>query len=201
MLQTLPGIAVTYQGEELGLKNTHLSWEETVDPSACNTNDPINYEKASRDGCRTPFPWNDQLNAGFSNASTTWLPVNTDYTTMNVKAQEDATNSHLKIFKKLTKLRKHNVLRQGSYEGKLINDENVIIYRRWYESSLAIVILNFAKTAQTVNVKAVFSDVTLPDTLTVYTASLDTFVEGVEHQLTNVVVAADKAVVLTNVSL
>lgn len=178
MLQTLPGIAVTYQGEEMGLVNTNLTWEQTVDPSACNTNDPIGFESFSRDPARTPFPWDDSKNAGFSTADKTWLPVNTDYTTMNVKTQSAATNSHLKIFKKLTKLRKHSVLRQGEYEGLLVNDDNVIIYRRWFgEEDLVVVILNFGKTAATVNVKQAFPMIT-EDELPIYTASLDTLVEG-----------------------
>lgn len=178
MLQTLPGIAVTYQGEEMGLVNTHLTWEQTLDPSACNTNDPNNFEYASRDPARTPFPWDATKNAGFSTGDTTWLPVNTDYETNNVKVQSEATNSHLKIFKKLTKLRKQNVLRQGQYDAKLVNEDNVLIYRRWYgEEDLVVVILNFGKTEVTVNVKEAFPIIT-EDTLPIYTASLDTLTEG-----------------------
>lgn len=178
MLQTLPGIAVNYQGEEMGLVNTHLTWEETVDPSACNTNDPINYEASSRDPCRTPFPWDDTKNAGFSTANKTWLPVNTDYLTMNVKTQSEAEHSHLKIFKKLMKLRKLAVLRKGEYDATLINNDNVLIYRRWFEEQdLVVVILNFGSSAETVNVKETFPMIT-EDELLIYTASLDTFVEG-----------------------
>lgn len=202
MLQTLPGVAVTYQGEELGLKNTHLSWEDTVDPSACNTNDPINYEASSRDGCRTPFPWaGDLKNGGFSKADSTWLPINPDYTDgFNVKSQEEATNSHLKIFKRLTKLRKQNVLRQGTYKSKLTNNENVIVYLRKHESNWAVVILNFGANAETVNVKAAFPDeLTLPTQLPVYAASLDTLANGATQTLSAVVVQSDKAVVLSNI--
>lgn len=178
MLQTLPGIAVTYQGEEMGLVNTHLTWAQTVDPSACNTNDPIGFEKFSRDPARTPFPWDDTKNAGFSTNDTTWLPVNDDYVTNNVKAQTEAANSHLKIFKKLTKLRKNLVLRHGEYDALLINNDNVLIYRRWYgEDDLVVVILNFGSETETVNVKAAFPMIT-EDVLPIYTASLDTLVEG-----------------------
>ena len=178
MLQTLPGIAVTYQGEEMGLVNTHLTWEETLDPSACNTNDPNNFEKFSRDPARTPFPWDDTKNAGFSTGDKTWLPVNTDYKENNVKVQSEAENSHLKIFKKLTKLRKTNVLRKGQYEAKLVNDENVLIYRRWFgEEDLVVVILNFGSDDAKVNVKEAFPEIT-EDVLPIYTASLDTLVEG-----------------------
>lgn len=177
LLQTLPGIAVTYQGEELGLVNTNLTWEQTVDPSACNTNDPNNFEQFSRDPARTPFPWDDTKNAGFSTNDTTWLPVNTDYKEMNVKVQSEAANSHLKIFKKLTKLRKNNVLRQGQFDSKLVNNDNVLIYRRWFEDDLVVVILNFGSATETVNVKQAFSVIT-EDQLAVYTSSLATLVDG-----------------------
>ena len=30
---TLPGIAVTYQGEEIGMTNGNITFEDTVDPS------------------------------------------------------------------------------------------------------------------------------------------------------------------------
>ena len=172
MLQTLPGIAVTYQGEEMVLVNTVLTWEQTVDPSACNT-DKDRFESFSRDPCRTPFPWDTTKNAGFSTGSTTWLPVNPDYTYNNVQTQTAATNSHLKIFKRLTKLRKNNVLRQGLYLGALTNNDNVFVYKRWYADDIAVAVLNFGSSEETVDVKAVFTDIT-ESTLKVYTASLNT---------------------------
>lgn len=73
MVQTLPGIAVTYNGEEIGMTDQFISWENTIDPLACNQ-DPDTYEALSRDPARTPFQWDDSRNAGFSNANSTWLP-------------------------------------------------------------------------------------------------------------------------------
>lgn len=178
MLQTLPGIAVTYQGEEMGLVNTHLTWEQTLDPSACNTNDPIGFEPFSRDPARTPFPWDTTKHAGFTTGDTPWLPVNSDYETNNVASQLAADNSHLKIFMKLTKLRRNPVLRQGEYDAKLVNSDNVMIYRRWYgETDLAVIILNFGSEQETVNVKEAFDIITEAE-LPVYTSSLDTFTDG-----------------------
>lgn len=193
LLQTLPGIAVTYQGEELGLVNTPLTWEQTVDPSACNTQDPVNFEKVSRDPCRTPFPWDNSTFAGFTTGNSTWLPVNPDYVTMNVQSERDAANSHLKIFKKLTSLRKKDVLRQGEYESILTNNKNVMIIRRWYGATdVALSILNFGSADETVDLVTAFANVTLPTQLPVYTASLDTLTEGVNQTLSSVTVPAKK---------
>ena len=59
----LPGTAVTYMGEELGMEDGYVSWEDTDDPQACNG--PVDgYEKRSRDPARTPFQWDDSKNAG-----------------------------------------------------------------------------------------------------------------------------------------
>lgn len=60
----LPGIAVTYYGEEIGMEDkSDISWEDTQDPQACNT-DPEHYQARSRDPARTPFQWDDTTNAG-----------------------------------------------------------------------------------------------------------------------------------------
>lgn len=44
------------QGEEIGMTDQWLSWNDTVDPAACNSNPSI-YEQFSRDPERTPFQW------------------------------------------------------------------------------------------------------------------------------------------------
>lgn len=48
---TLPGVAVTYQGEEIGMvNNMDISYEETVDPRGCNCG-PDEYLKPSCSRC------------------------------------------------------------------------------------------------------------------------------------------------------
>lgn len=56
-------LCVSRQGEEIVMTNVHLSWNDTVDPQACNTN-PKDYEIFSRDVARTPMQWDDTKNAG-----------------------------------------------------------------------------------------------------------------------------------------
>jgi len=59
----LPGVAITYYGEEIGMEDINLSWELTVDPAGKNAG-PEKFLKASRDPSRTPMQWNIDRNAG-----------------------------------------------------------------------------------------------------------------------------------------
>lgn len=105
-----------------------ISWKDTVDPAACNTN-PTIYEKFSRDPERTPFQWDDTISAGFSSNPKTWLPVSSDYRTNNVKVQKSEENSHLKIYKNLIQLRKCKTMKYGDLVTKALNDNVLAILR------------------------------------------------------------------------
>lgn len=60
----LPGVAVTYNGEEIGMVDkSDISWEDTQDPQGCNAGKD-KYKLHSRDPNRTPFQWDNSLNAG-----------------------------------------------------------------------------------------------------------------------------------------
>ena len=100
---TLPGVAVTYQGEEIGMINTDISYEDTVDPSGCNCGpDRYNQSSCSRDPERTPMQWSgSEIKAGFSSASKTWLPINPNYVNINVDNELMDPFSHLSIYKTL----------------------------------------------------------------------------------------------------
>ncbi|XP_043521926.1 maltase 1-like isoform X2 [Frieseomelitta varia] len=95
----LPGIAVTYYGEEIGM----------VDNSTL-------YMYDIRDGCRTPFQWDNTINAGFSNATETWLPVHSDYKINNLEKQKNISDSHYNLYKSLIQLRKKDVLTKGTFK-------------------------------------------------------------------------------------
>lgn len=53
-LQTMPGHAITYQGEEIVMEDGKVSWSETQDPQACNTNSSV-YDDYSRDPARSVY--------------------------------------------------------------------------------------------------------------------------------------------------
>lgn len=63
MTLLLPGVGVTYLGDEIGMVNTFISWEDTKDPQGCNAGID-GYASASRDPERTPFQWDNSTSAG-----------------------------------------------------------------------------------------------------------------------------------------
>ena len=101
-LMELKGNICIYQGEELGLHETEVNYEDLQDPFGKNF--WPNFK--GRDGCRTPMPWNlKEANFGFSRKKT-WLPVNLDYASKSVETQSNDPESMLNYTKKLIKQRK-----------------------------------------------------------------------------------------------
>lgn len=128
LLLTLPGCSITYQGEELGMLDGYVSWEDTVDPQACNGYE-ANYMDNSRDPARTPMHWSDETMAGFTTGNSTWLPVSTDYRQRNVKTERGVSLSHLNVFKRLQQLRQEPSIEEGSAEVKAVSNYVLAVKR------------------------------------------------------------------------
>ncbi len=94
MLCSLRGSACIYQGEELGLPEAEVPYEQLRDPYGIAF--WPNYK--GRDGCRTPMPWTADADAGFSNA-TPWLPVPDAHRALAVACQEHDPDSVLHGFR------------------------------------------------------------------------------------------------------
>jgi alpha-glucosidase len=111
MLLTMRGSVCLYQGEELGLTEADLAFEDLVDPYG------IEFwpEFRGRDGCRTPMIWQAHVHqAGFSSANRTWLPVPAHHLTHAVDQQENVANSILEFYRAMLKFRtQHLVLAKG----------------------------------------------------------------------------------------
>merc|ERR1711935_876512 len=145
---TLPGIAVTYQGEEIGMVNTDISYEDTVDPSGCNCGpDHFNEHSCSRDPERTPMQWSgSEVNAGFSTADKTWLPINPNYGYCNVDSELLDPSSHLNIYKSLITARNSDdAFDVGGFKG--LTGNNILAYSRTYNPefySVFVTLVNFS---------------------------------------------------------
>ncbi|XP_013201068.2 maltase 2 [Amyelois transitella] len=126
----LPGVALTYQGEEIGMTDGEVSWEQTKDPQACNTDDPVNYWKKSRDPNRTPYHWDASAHAGFSSTTgETWLPVASNYLTLNLAAQMAAEKSHYKFYKDVLTVKKLPAVRFGDLETTAFSESVLVVSR------------------------------------------------------------------------
>ncbi len=113
LLLSLRGSACLYQGEELGLPEPKLSLDELTDPYGIRFWPDI----PSRDGCRTPIPWNaGNEHAGFSRGRP-WLPVKPEHRRKAVDVQERDENSVLGHYRRLIAWRKaHPLLKYGSID-------------------------------------------------------------------------------------
>jgi alpha-glucosidase len=103
-LLDLEGNICIYQGEELGLKETDVAFEDLQDPFGKN----FWPEFKGRDGCRTPMPWNSNKNLGFS-SGVPWLPANNEYLRCSVEEQIENENSMLNFTKDLISKRRKGI--------------------------------------------------------------------------------------------
>ena len=110
MLMCLRGSVCLYQGEELGLPEAEIAFEDLQDPYG------IQFwpEFKGRDGCRTPMPWvTDNANAGFSDGKP-WLPVVTPHLQRSVAAEDKAAGSMLNHYRAALAFRRaHATLATG----------------------------------------------------------------------------------------
>lgn len=113
LLFALRGNVFLYQGEELGLTQVEVPFARLRDPEAI-ANWPLTL---SRDGARTPMPWEKAgSHVGFSTAEP-WLPIGPDHPALAVDAQDADAQSTLALTRRLTRLRKEQpALRLGRFE-------------------------------------------------------------------------------------
>lgn len=126
LMMCLRGSLCLYQGEELGLPEADIQFEELQDPYG------IEFwpEFKGRDGCRTPMTWEaNKDHAGFSTAKP-WLPVSAEHAALSVDVQEKANNSLLHYYRRAIEFRKaHPVLIKGSQSKPEVNGEVVSFIR------------------------------------------------------------------------
>jgi alpha-glucosidase len=111
MLSSFRGSICLYQGEELGLEEADIAFEDLTDPYG------IRFWPAykGRDGCRTPMVWEkDAAHAGFSDAPRTWLPVPESHLRQAVDQQDHLSGSLLNHYRQTLAFRKsHGSLVDG----------------------------------------------------------------------------------------
>lgn len=147
LLLSLPGMAFIYNGEEIGMTNVRIPPQLVQDPGAAGGE--------GRDPERTPLQWSDGVNAGFSTAKHTWLPVSKNYQTVNVQTELAQSDSYLTLYKRLCRLRNSSAaLRYGAIHVLDSSNPDVLIFERQYDRERCITFVNFSRQVQTVHVPA-----------------------------------------------
>ena len=139
LLAALRGNIIVYQGEELGLLQDDIPFEQLRDPEAI-ANWPLTL---SRDGARTPMPWTGDAGGGFTTA-TPWLPLSAQNLARNAAAQEADPGSLLHFTRHMLALRRITpALRHGSFK-LLLADELRLAFVRTSGASSVYCLFNLA---------------------------------------------------------
>nr|WP_314504712.1 alpha-glucosidase [uncultured Lachnoanaerobaculum sp.] len=161
-LHMMQGTPYIYQGEELGMTNTVFNsvddfrdlesinaYRELIESGLFTKDDMFpKIAHKSRDNARTPMPWDDSENAGFT-TGTPWLALNPNYKKINVADQLRREDSVFHYYQKLIRLRKENeIIVYGKYELLLPEDENIFAYTRTLGNKKLITVCNFSKSEQ-----------------------------------------------------
>ncbi|RUU47688.1 DUF3459 domain-containing protein [Mesorhizobium sp. M6A.T.Ca.TU.002.02.2.1] len=140
LLSCLRGSICLYQGEELGLEEAKLAFEDLRDPYGIRFWPGFK----GRDGCRTPMVWEKGAeNAGFSTGRP-WLPVPDSHRARAVDVQNGEEKSVLASYRAMLALRKQHVaLVQGSIRF-LDAEGDVLAFIREGGSEKLLCVFNFA---------------------------------------------------------
>lgn len=150
----LKGLPFLFQGQEFGMENTVFRDIAQIDD--CNTLDEYQVALAaglspedalrtvnrlSRDNARTPVQWDASPNAGFS-SGTPWLPVNPNYTRLNLAEQRNRPDSVYQFYRQLIALRKNPAYAEtivyGVTEPYLTERDNLMAYFRRGNQTLLV---------------------------------------------------------------
>ena len=150
---TVRGVPCMYYGEEIGMTDARIPFKKGLDPIAQKMKKVPRFlfdlagETPNRDELRTPMQWDSSFNAGFSKAAKTWLPVNENFSNINVQVELTNENSLLNFIHRVLKIRNENpAFSEGSLE--LISEKelprNVLGYKRKLNGQTFNIIINFS---------------------------------------------------------
>ncbi len=140
MLLCFRGTICLYQGEELGLPEADINFEELTDPPG------IRFwpEYKGRDGCRTPIPWEPgEAPNGFTSGKP-WLPVKLPHSVLNVASQDADPASTLNFYRRMIACRKaHDALVEGGMEFFSVG-EPLLAFRRTHANGSLVCLFNLS---------------------------------------------------------
>ena len=155
LLGSLRGSICIYQGEELGLPQGDVPFEQMRDPYGI----AFWPDFKGRDGCRTPMPWDDSEHAGFSSVQP-WLPIMPEHRALSVSRQDADPDSPLNRFGRLQRWRaRQPALKWGSIR-LLETAEPVLAFVRELEGEAMLAVFNLSGDSVRAMLPESFADYT-----------------------------------------
>ena len=162
-LHMMKGTPYIYQGEEIGMTNTHFeSIDDLRDIEEINAYRQFVTEQKivsketmlecfntmGRDNARTPMQWNGTGNAGFTEG-TPWIPVNPNYKEINVENALKDSESIFYYYQKLIRLRHENpIIVYGVFRPLMMDSDTVYAYERVLDDRTLVVACNWTAENQ-----------------------------------------------------
>lgn len=159
-LHMMKGTPYIYQGEELGMTNTHFAsiddcrdveaknaWQQfVIDQKRVSPETMLAcIDNIGRDNARTPMQWDASENAGFT-TGTPWITVNPNYKAINAAAEVDDPDSIFTYYRKLIELRhEHEIIVYGKFVPLLEDDPSIYAYARELDGKRLLVACNWTQ--------------------------------------------------------
>ena len=166
-LYFMPGVAICYQGEEIGMTNVlYDNIEDFRDVEVFTEynnmlNNGATKEEAlkaivdrSRDNARTPMQWDESINGGFSQVKP-WINTNYNYPEINVAKQINDKESILNTYRYILNLRRSdsdNII-FGEIEFLNIDDNESYCYINKGKDCDYLIVANFRSYEINVSLK------------------------------------------------
>jgi glycosidase len=171
-LATLSGTLSLYQGQEIGMTNFSPNWvpDKIRDVEASNYWNKMNKDYPNhkemlqrakvaisnfgRDNARAPVHWSgSKPNAGFTSGEP-WIPVNENYTDINVEAVLKNEEGVLRMWKNMIKMRREHEdsFVYGRFEILDMDNKELFMYNKKGEKEEVFVVLYFTSLKQEITI-------------------------------------------------
>lgn len=166
LLHLMKGTPYIYQGEEIGMTNYEMtSLDDIYDIESINMYHErlaaghseadilTSINAKGRDHARTPMQWRgDQAHAGFT-AGQPWIPVNDNFTKINVAQNLAEKDSVFATYQQLIQYRRdHDIVVKGDFQLLYPDHPAVFAYKRQWQDDAFVVFANVSEEEQTVDV-------------------------------------------------
>jgi len=136
LLLTLRGTPTLYYGDELGHPSVEIPPNRVRDPFGIN----MPGGTQGRDPVRTPMPWDNSVNAGFTTGEP-WLPLAPNAAEFDVATQKTDLHSMLTLTRRLLALRRQApALHQGDWTRLAVKGDAFAYLRSWEGRQFAVLL-------------------------------------------------------------